>query len=182
MWRFTETRCARRNSLSRAVCRCYYYSWHNAAYLHILIFLLLSVCGWRQSEKQQLQEQVNALRAQLTSWPPPQCPYVPDTPSQHDLTDTSESSSSFRSMVRGAAEAPAPSSLPLTYIRHEVSRLSFSPPEPLFDLLGNPLRRTFDAMISYQVSSLQLLVCNHVSYHTLLSYRGCAYISVNHQH
>jgi hypothetical protein len=85
-------------------------------------------------------------------------------------------------MVRGAAETPAPSSLPLTYIRHEVSRLSFSPPEPLFDLLGNPLRRTFDAMISYQVSSLQLLVSNHVSYHTLLSYRGCAYIAVNHQH
>ncbi|XP_064629483.1 uncharacterized protein LOC135488706 [Lineus longissimus] len=40
--------------------------------------------------------------------------------------------------------------LPMNYIHHEVTRMSFKPPEPVLDPLGVPIIRKFDCMISYQ--------------------------------
>ena len=40
--------------------------------------------------------------------------------------------------------------LPFNYIHHEVTRMSFNPPKPLFDYRGVPIRQKFDVMLSYQ--------------------------------
>jgi hypothetical protein len=40
--------------------------------------------------------------------------------------------------------------LPMNYIHHEVTRMTFKPPQPIFDPLGVPIISKFDCMISYQ--------------------------------
>lgn len=40
--------------------------------------------------------------------------------------------------------------LPFNYIHHEVTRMTFNPPKPLFDDRGVPIKQKFDVMLSYQ--------------------------------
>lgn len=40
--------------------------------------------------------------------------------------------------------------LPFNYIHHDVTRMTFNPPKPLFDDRGVPVKQKFDVMLSYQ--------------------------------
>ncbi|CAH1794498.1 unnamed protein product [Owenia fusiformis] len=42
------------------------------------------------------------------------------------------------------------SELGMAYIHHEITRMTFNPPEPLFDPRGVPIKQRFDVMLSYQ--------------------------------
>lgn len=55
--------------------------------------------------------------------------------------------------------------LPPSNIKYDVKRVDFVPPPQLYDSSGLPIRRTFDAMISYQWGGQQLVLDVYMQLH-----------------
>lgn len=88
-----------------------------------------------QADIDALTKQIDAVKAKLDEWPPkPREQPGPRPPPPHPDT-----------LITNDKE-----DLPFKYIKHELTRMTFKPPEPLFDKHGRPIEQKFDIMLSYQ--------------------------------
>ena len=89
-----------------------------------------------QAELVALRKQLDEAKAKLGRWPPPKRPVV----KEEELP-----------LLRPEDLAPkSDENLIFNYIHHEVTRMTFNPPKPLFDDRGVPTKQKFDVMLSYQ--------------------------------
>lgn len=93
-----------------------------------------------KSEILALDKQLEDCQKKLSTWPPKARP--------DDQASVKEAETAVAKLKIAADKE----NLVFNYIHHEVTRMSFVPPKPLFDGRGVPLRRQFEAMCSYQWS------------------------------
>ena len=93
------------------------------------------------SEIAALDKQLEDCKKKLQQWPP-----QPRPKEEEQAAAVTQAETAVAEMKVTADKK----NLPFNYIHHEVTRMSFVPPKPLFDARGVPLRRTFDVMCSYQ--------------------------------
>lgn len=82
-----------------------------------------------------LTKQIDNVKPKLDEWPPKQRDQPGErSPPPHPDTLITQDKEDLR----------------FNYIKHEVTRMSFKPPKPLFDKYGRPTDQKFDIMLSYQ--------------------------------
>ena len=91
-----------------------------------------------KAEIAALTKQLDEARAKLDSWPPPRRPI--DEGEGEELP----------ALTPEDLEPKSDADLLFNYIHHEVTRMSFNAPKPLFDERGVPIKQKFDVMLSYQ--------------------------------
>ncbi|PAA71651.1 hypothetical protein BOX15_Mlig033212g1 [Macrostomum lignano] len=68
-----------------------------------------------------------------------------------------ELSQAFKHLTVEESQPKTQANLPYNLIQYSVTRMSLEPPKPLFDARGVPIVRSFDAMLSYQWASQDLV-------------------------
>ena len=91
-----------------------------------------------KAEIQALDKQLEECKNKLRDWPPKARP--------KEQVPVRQAEAAAKELKTNLEKE----SLPLHYIHHDVARMSFVPPKPLFDARGVPIQRKFDAMCSYQ--------------------------------
>lgn len=112
--------------------------WKVSAYgRHLLLGQIfnLYLLYYFQADIAALTKQIDDVKSKLDEWPPqPRQQTEQKSPPPHPDTLITQDKEN----------------LPFNYIKYEVTRMTFKPPEPLFDMYGRPIEQKFDIMLSYQ--------------------------------